>query len=85
MVSYPHRNPNKLNRSRQQSKNLTKEKCMKLTPVELALNPVCVAAGVNHYNFSTQRREGMSPSLASTYAGTQTHNNQGKPVDKDND
>ena len=27
----------------------------------------------------------LSPSLATTYAGTQTHNNQGKPVDKDND
>jgi hypothetical protein len=58
---------------------------MNLTPIELAHAPVRIAAGQNQYNFSTQRREGISPSLASTYAGTQTFNNQGKPVDKDND
>jgi hypothetical protein len=85
VASYRRHNSSKPDALEQQSENVTKEKCMKLTPVELALDPVCVPAGENHYNFSTQRREGVSPSLASTYAGTQTHNNQGRPVDKDND
>jgi hypothetical protein len=62
-----------------------KEEWMKLTPVELARDPVRVAVETHPYDFSTQRREGVATSLATTYAGTQTFNNQGKPVDKDND
>jgi hypothetical protein len=63
----------------------SRRKWMRLTPVELAEAPVCVAAGEHHYDFSTQRRIGVPTSLASTYAGTQTFNNHGKPIDKDND
>jgi hypothetical protein len=58
---------------------------MSLTPVELAIDPIRVAVGTDRYNFSTQRREGTSPQLATTFNATQTFNGSGKPVDRDND
>jgi hypothetical protein len=58
---------------------------MKLTPADLAQEPIRFDTGASHYDFSAQRRVNLSPSMATTYAGTQTHNNQGRPVDKDND
>lgn len=56
---------------------------MKLTPVELAQAPVCIAAGEHHYDFSTQRRVGVSTSMAYKMAGTRTRNAAGEPYDTD--
>jgi hypothetical protein len=58
---------------------------MKLTPVNLAQEPIRIDAEASHYDFSTQRRANLSPSLATTHAGTQTYNPVGKPIDRDND
>jgi hypothetical protein len=56
---------------------------MKLTPAELAQAPDFVAAEEHHYDFSTQRRVGVSPSSAYTMAGTRTRNAAGEPYDSD--
>ena len=56
---------------------------MKLTPIELAIAPVCVAAEEHHYNFSTQRRAGVTASSAYRMGTTQTFNTVGKPTDTD--
>lgn len=58
---------------------------MKLTPIQLAQAPIRIAVDTEPYDLSTQRRLGMNHAMAVTYGGTQTFNNQGKPIDKDND
>ena len=58
---------------------------MKLTPAELSLEPMRLTIGASHYSFSTQKREGISSTLSVSFAGTQTFNSKGQPVDKDND
>jgi hypothetical protein len=58
---------------------------MKLTPVELSRKPIRIGVETQNYDFASQRRTSINSPLTVTYGGTQTHNNQGKPVDKDND
>ena len=54
---------------------------------DLAKVPPRLAAPTEEYDFNRQVRvSGLTENaLAVTYAGTQTHNNQGRAVDKDND
>jgi hypothetical protein len=58
---------------------------MKLTPLELSKEPLKFAVRTDNYDFSTQRRTGLTPALAGTANATQTHNAKGQPVDRDND
>ncbi len=54
---------------------------------DLAKTPLILAAPAEEYDFERQMRVSAisETSLAVTHAGTQTHNNQGRPIDKDND
>src|ERR1035441_4864315 len=54
-----------------------------MAAVNLAEAPVCVAVGEHNYDFSTQRRIGVTTSLAYTMAGTRTRNAAGEPYDSD--
>ena len=56
---------------------------MKLTPVELANTPVCIAVEEQQYDFSTQRRVGVTTSSSYKMGSTQTFNTLGKPIDTD--
>lgn len=58
---------------------------MKLTPVELAQDPMRIGIDAHTYDFATQLRVGLSSALTVTHGGTQTHSSQGKPIDRDND
>jgi len=58
---------------------------MKLTPLDLSKEPIRFAVGPDNYDFSSQKRTGLTSELAFTANATRTFNNQGKPVDKDND
>ena len=59
----------------------------KLTPAELAKEPVRFPAPAGEYSFETQQRTLAAADHQHfvTYAGTQTFSSNGKPIDKDND
>jgi hypothetical protein len=58
---------------------------MKLTPIDLAKEPMRFAVETDNYDFSSQRRTTINAPLTITMNATKTHNTAGKPVDSDHD
>jgi hypothetical protein len=58
---------------------------MKVTPMDLAQEPLRFVVEEHRYDFSTQRRVGLNSIQMITVNGTQTFGSHGNPIDRDND
>ncbi|MEI6539826.1 MAG: hypothetical protein WCO86_09910 [Planctomycetota bacterium] len=61
---------------------------IQVTPMDLAVAPICIDLGTSAYDHVSERRvyeAYKGEPLTLTMKGTQTYNAQGKPFDSDND